>query len=158
MRKAVQSASTRICSGSGHPHTMWCWSLYTVGGVAKYLQMKLRAVKNFYPDWALHRDWDRQGSCACANGDSAEIEKQELCSAGGVSLPRQGVLGSRRHLVKGVLCIHGWDYQRNHSAVRGATRSGRRRGNLYLYTWQISIHLRARRVSAGVTKSSLSDI
>jgi hypothetical protein len=51
------------------------------GGVAKYLQMKLQAaVKKFYPDWALHRDWDRQGLCACANGDSAEIEKHRSCA------------------------------------------------------------------------------
>jgi len=28
--------------------------------------------------------------------------------------------------VKGVLCVHGWDHRRDHSAVRGDAREGRR--------------------------------
>lgn len=55
----------------------------------------------------------------CRGDDQEEHEPQ---AAREVSVSGQGVLGSRRHLVNRLLCVHSWDYRRDHQAVPGSPR------------------------------------
>src|SRR6516164_4701625 len=86
-------------------------------GVASYLRIKLHEVRQYYPDWYFTAIGGRQRPCASAHGDSAPVQREQggehtekqhqsrtSCK---VWFSRQGVLGWRRNLGQGVLCVHG---------------------------------------------------
>src|SRR5215468_314229 len=105
----VQDAISHCVGGPIPPQDFDSW-----GG--KRSQNKAARSAPVRSGLVLHGNWGGPGSCSPAHGDSTSVQREQ---GGGypetqhqsrtsckVWFSRQGVLGSRRNLGQGILCVH----------------------------------------------------